>query len=152
MSKKKPPEDKKDSGMHINVEGTAVRRCWLQPITETLEINFCLSMSVIVSRPYTEIDGLQTPPLKRFINTMYKMGVDGVPRTQERELSRRDIECLIPLGDSPAIYETMCAFQRACEALLTPLCGFQRALRQGLFRDSLCRLPLYRPKLSAAIC
>ena len=90
-----------------------------QPITETLETNYMpYAMSVIVSRAIPEIDGFK-PSHRKLLYTMYKMGLLTGNTIKSANIVGRTMQ-LNPHGDA-AIYETMCACQRAMSRSCTPM-------------------------------
>ena len=90
-----------------------------QPITETIEKNYMpYVMSVIVSRPIPEIDGLK-PAHRKLLYTMYKMGLLTGPRTKSANIVGQTMR-LNPHGDA-SIYETMVRLTRGNATLLHPL-------------------------------
>ncbi len=117
---KKKDKDVNSSSLKARLTDNSIpdREPEVQPITETLEINYMpYAMSVIVSRAIPEIDGFK-PSHRKLLYTMYKMGLLNGNRTKSANVVGQTMK-LNPHGDQ-AIYETMVRLTRGNEALLHP--------------------------------
>lgn len=149
MAKKKKNEVEEEiinPNAHITGAGEVV----VQPITETLEVNYMpYAMSVIVSRAIPEIDGFK-PSHRKLLYTMYKMGLLTGARTKSANIVGQTMR-LNPHGDA-AIYDTMVRLSRGYEALLHPYVDSKGNFGKAYSRDMMWAASRYTEAKLDNIC
>ena len=148
MAKKRKIEVEEEINPNAHIFGAG--EVVVQPITETLEINYMpYAMSVIVSRAIPEIDGFK-PSHRKLLYTMYNMGLLNGGRTKSANIVGTTMR-LNPHGDA-AIYDTMVRLSKGYEALLHPYVDSKGNFGKAYSRDMMWAASRYTEAKLDGIC